>query len=109
MCAHKRARTEKKSPSLQRWAWRALSEVPLEEFLQHLYVQGIRAKMESCRVAAAILMKSMQSAGLTVYEQKAAYRHWEAVTRDGDTLEFMLELIRRHQREQLGTRLPISS
>lgn len=72
----------------------------MEEFLQYLYVQTLRKRMEVCRATAATLMKSLQSADLTVYEQRAGYKRWEAVTREGDVLEFMLDLIRRREREQ---------
>lgn len=72
----------------------------MEEFLQYLYVQTLRKKMEVCRATAATLMKSLQAPNLTLHEQRTGYKRWEAVTRDGDVLEFMLELIRRHEREE---------
>jgi len=81
----------------------------LEEFLQSLYVQTLRKKMEVCRATAATLMKSLQSSNLTVYEQRAGYKRWEAVTREGDVLEFMLELIRRHEREERAAAIQIGN
>jgi hypothetical protein len=74
----------------------------MEEFLQHLYVGTLRAKMDLCRVIAATLMDSLHSPTLTVYERQAGFRRWEEVTQNGDTLEFMLELIRRREKEGRG-------
>lgn len=71
----------------------------MEEILHSMYVQSLRAKLELCRITAASLMESLDSPKLTVEERQTGYQRWTDVTRDGDVLEFMLELLRRRGRE----------
>ena len=71
----------------------------MEEMFQRLLTQALRAKLELCRIVAAALMEEMDLQQGSGTRQRTAFRSWAEVTRDGDMLEFMLELLRRHDRE----------
>ena len=74
----------------------------MEEIIRRLFVQTLRAKLELCRLVAAALMVELESPLLTITEKRAAFRQWVSITRDGDVLMFVLELLRRHERERSG-------
>lgn len=69
--------------------------------LHSLFVQMLRAKLELSRIVAASLMETLDYPVVTDWEKREAFRQWADVTRDGDFLAFMLELLRRHEREKL--------
>jgi hypothetical protein len=44
-------------------------------------------------------MFELESPKLNLYEKRAGFRRWIEVTRDGDVLALMLDLIRRKKKE----------
>lgn len=78
----------------------------VEEIINKLRIEATRAKLELCRIAAAALMHRLESEELTVSERRALFERWLEVTRNGEVLEFVLELERRRDRETRGFSSP---
>jgi hypothetical protein len=80
-----------------------LRETALEGTIRNLYVQSLKAKLELCRIVSARLMEEAESQELPARKQRESFCRWFDVTRDGDILEFVFELLRRHEREARAT------
>lgn len=78
----------------------------VEEIIRRLRIETTRAKLELCRIVAATLMQRLESEELTVRERRAHFKRWLEVTRNGEVLEFVLELERRGDRETRGFSSP---
>lgn len=79
-----------------------LPEAAVEKTIRNLYIQSLRAKLELCRITGAALMRELESPMLTVKAKREVFYRWFDVTRDGDILGFVLELVRRSEREARG-------
>lgn len=82
----------------------------VEEKLRNMFLQSLRAKLELCRLVAARLMEELEHPARNTLEKRCLFRRWEDMTRNGDTLEFVLDLLRRHEWEeaQRATKVDIS-
>jgi hypothetical protein len=72
----------------------------MEDTVRTVRVSKLRANLEIRRVEAATLMVHLDSPSLTVQEKRAFFRRWDEAVREVEVLEFMLELIRREDRER---------
>jgi hypothetical protein len=71
----------------------------MEKTIHVWFRQILRARLEMCRLVAVQLMEELDHPSSTEIEKRALFRRWELVIRDGDNLEFMLELLRHHESE----------
>jgi len=78
-------------------------QAAVEETIRNLYVQSLRAKLELCRIVSARLMEELESRELPARRHGESFCRWFNVTRDGDILEFVFELLRRREREARAT------
>jgi hypothetical protein len=78
----------------------------VEETIRDLYIQSLRAKLELCRIVSARLMCDLESPRLTDRQKREEFCRWFDVTRDGDILEFVFELLRRREREARTSQSP---
>jgi hypothetical protein len=78
----------------------------MEAGIGNLRADALRAKLELNWIAAATLTYDLENSILTDGEKRATSRHWQEVTHEGDLLAFVLDLIRRQQKESVshGTR-----
>jgi hypothetical protein len=74
----------------------------MQEVARNLLLQTLRAKLELTRIVAASLTEKLDLPHLSVREQRHTLRHWLDVTEDGENVEFVLELLRQHDRGQRG-------
>jgi hypothetical protein len=74
----------------------------MQEVARNLLLQTLRAKLELTRIVAASLAEKLDLSHLSVREQRHTLRQWLNVTEDGENLEFVLELLRQHDRRQRG-------
>jgi len=80
-----------------------LPDAAVEETIHNLYVQSLKAKLELCRIVSARLMEELESQELPARRRGDSFCRWFNVTRDGDILEFVFELLRRREREARAT------
>jgi hypothetical protein len=72
--------------------------------IDNLRLDALRAKLELNWIQAASLMNDLENCTLTSAEKCATSRRWLEVTREGDLLAFALDLVRRQQKESIGSR-----
>lgn len=75
----------------------------MEEIIQRLHIQTIRAKLELCRIVCASLAKEFENPHLSLREKDAIAIQWEKLLREGDVLALLLDLLRRKEIQHLQT------
>lgn len=76
---------------------------PMEVRTGNLRAEALRVKLELNWIAAATLMYELERSILTDDEKRRTSRNWQEVTQEGDLLAFVLDLIRRQQRNLSAT------
>ena len=71
----------------------------VEEIIEGLQIQTIRAKLELCRIMCACLAAELENPSLTQHERTAIAMQWDHLLREGDILAFFLDLLRRRDKE----------
>ena len=74
----------------------------MEEIINGLHIQTIRAKLELCRLVCETLAREFENPNLSFSEKTVLSRQRSKLLREGDILALFLELLGRREKERMS-------